>query len=284
MIPLKLKTVPARQGSLWVRQGFRVFFKRPMVFAALFAVFMFMVFLLALLPVVGSLLLLALLPLVTLVFMLATQLALRGQLPTPSAQVQPLRMDKPRRIALLKLGAIYAVATFAILALSDLIDGGAFDALMDALPAVQSKPEIVNAKLADPRLGLGLLLRTGLAGLLSVPFWHAPALVYWGGQGCAQSLFSSTLACWRNKGAFTVYSLTWLAAVMLFATLGSMVFGVLGQLPLFALAATPFSLMLTTVFYASLYFTFADCFEAGAPGAPPESIEPSPSPDTKETP
>jgi hypothetical protein len=269
MTAFKLTTVPARQGSVWARQGFRVFFKRPMVFAALFALFMFAVFVLALLPVVGPLLLLALLPLVTLAFMLATQATLAGELPTPAALFRPLRMDRPRRIAMLKLGAVYAVTTFGILGLSGLVDGGAFDALMDALPHVQTKPELVNAALADPRLGQGLLLRSALTSLLSIPFWHAPALVYWGGQGCAQSLFSSTLACWRNKGAFTVYMLTWVSAVLLFATLGSIVFGLLGQLPLFAVAATPFSLMLTTVFYASLYFTFADCFEAAAPIAAP---------------
>lgn len=273
MTAFKLATVPARQGSIWARQGFRVFFKRPMVFAALFALFMFAVFVLALLPVIGPLLLLGLLPLVTLVFMLATKATLAGELATPTALFSPLRMDRPRRIAMLKLGAIYALATFAILALSDVIDGGAFDALMDALPNVQTKPELVNAALANPRLAEGLLLRTALTSLLSVPFWHAPALVYWGGQGCAQSLFSSTLACWRNKGAFTVYMLTWVSAVMLFATLGSIVFGLLGQLPLFAVAATPFSLMLTTVFYASLYFSFADCFEA-APEAPPPAPDP----------
>jgi hypothetical protein len=276
MIPFTLKTVPARRGSAWARQGFAVFFKRPMVFAALFAVFMFMVFALALLPVVGSVLLLALLPLVTLVFMLATKAALAGELPTPAALARPLRMDRPRWLAMLKLGLIYAASTFAILSLSDLVDGGAFDALLAALPDVQSKPERFNAALADPRLSQGLLIRTGLTGLLSVPFWHAPALVYWGGQSCAQSLFSSTLACWRNKGAFTVYMLTWVAAVMLFATLGSLVFGLLGQMPLFALAATPFSLMLTTVFYASLYFTFADCFEAVAPNAPAAPADPPP--------
>lgn len=276
MIPFTLKTVPARRGAAWARQGFAVFFKRPMVFAALFALFMFMVFALALLPLVGSVLLLALLPMVTLVFMLATKAALAGELPTPAALVRPLRMDRPRQLAMLKLGAIYAAATFAILSLSDAVDGGAFDALMEALPDVQTKPEVFNAALADPRLSQGLLIRTGLTGLLSVPFWHAPALVYWGGQGCAQSLFSSTLACWRNKGAFAVYMLTWVSAVLLFATLGSMVFGLLGQLPLFALAATPFSLMLTTVFYASLYFTFADCFEAVAPNAPAPAADPPP--------
>lgn len=276
MIPFKLKTVPARQGSAWARQGFRVFFKRPMVFAALFALFMFAVFVLALVPFVGALLLLALLPVVTLAFMVATKSTLAGELTTPAALLRSLSMDRPRRLAMLKLGAIYAAATFAILGLSDWIDGGAFDALMDVLPEVQTKPELVNARLADPRLGQGLLLRTGLTALLSMPFWHAPALVYWGGQGCAQSLFSSTLACWRNKAAFTVYMLTWVAAVMLFAMLGSMVFGLLGQLPLFALAATPFSLMLTTVFYASLYFTFADSFEAAAPNPPPAPAEPAP--------
>jgi hypothetical protein len=269
MTTFKLATVPARQGSVWARQGLRVFFKRPMVFAALFALFMFAVFVLALLPVVGPLLLLGLLPMITLAFMLATQATLAGELPTPAALFRPLRMDRPRRIAMLKLGAVYAVTTFGILALSGMVDGGAFDALMDALPHVQTKPELVNAALADPRLGQGLLLRSVLTSLLSIPFWHAPALVYWGGQGCGQSLFSSTLACWRNKGAFTVYMLTWLSAVVLFATLGSIVFGLLGQLPLFAVAATPFSLMLTTVFYASLYFTFADCFEATAPIAAP---------------
>ena len=269
MTVFKLATVPARQGSVWARQGFRVFFKRPMVFAALFALFMFAVFVLALLPVVGPLLLLGLLPLVTLSFMLATQATLAGELPTPAALFRALRMDRPRRIAMLKLGAIYALTTFGVLGLSGIVDGGAFDALMDALPNVQAKPELVNAALADPRLGQGLLLRSVLTSLLSVPFWHAPALVFWGGQGCAQSLFSSTLACWRNKGAFTIYMLSWMSAVMLFATLGSIVFGLLGQLPLFAVAATPFSLMLTTVFYASLYFTFADCFEAAAPIAAP---------------
>jgi hypothetical protein len=269
MTTFKLNTVPARQGSLWARRGLQVFFKRPMVFAALFAMFMFLVFVLALVPLIGPLLLLGLLPLVTLAFMLATHATLAGELPTPAALLRSLRMDRPRRVAMLKLGAVYAVATFGILALSDVVDGGAFDALMEALPEMQRKPELVNAALADPRLGQGMLLRSALTSLLSVPFWHAPALVFWGGQGCAQSMFSSTLACWRNKGAFSIYFITWVSAVLLFATFGSIVFGLLGQLPLFAVAATPFSLMLTTVFYASLYFTFADCFEAAAPNAAP---------------
>jgi hypothetical protein len=260
---MKLQTVPAAHGVLWVRQGFGAFFKRPMAFAALFATFMFAVFVLALLPLVGGLLVLASLPLVTIAFMLATRVALDGQPPTPRVFVDPLRADRPRVVAMVQLGVVYALATLALIWLSDWIDGGAFDALMDALPELQQKPDAVAAKLAAPGLLPGMLVRFGLAGLLSVPFWHAPALVHWDGHGCAKALFSSTLACWRNRGAFAVYSLAWLALTIALGMAGGLVFTLLGQPGLFSIAAVPLTLMLATVFYVSLYFTFADCFVAG---------------------
>ncbi len=266
---MKLQTVPARHGALWVRQGFRVFFKHPMAFAALFAAFMFAVLVLALLPLVGPFMVLALLPLVSLGFMLATRIAVEGGSPTPRVFIEPLRVDRFRRLAMLQLGLIYAVTTFMVMWLSDLVDGGAFEALMDAMPAGQTKPETVAAKLDAPGLALGLLLRFGLAGLLSVPFWHAPALVHWDGHGCAKALFSSTLACWRNRGAFAVYSLVWLALILVFGMVGSLVFALLGQAQLFALAVVPMSLVFSTVFYVSLYFTFADCFVPGDPAPEP---------------
>ncbi len=259
---MKLQTIPARQGALWVRQGFQVFFKQPMAFAALFAAFMFAVFVFALLPVVGTLFVLALLPLVSLGFMIASRMALAGEFATPRVFIDPLRAPRPQAIAMVQLGLAYAVATFLIMFLSDRVDGGAFEALMDAMPGAQTAPQVVADKLAEPGLWLGLMLRLGLAGLLSVPFWHAPALVFWDGHGCAKALFSSTVACWRNRGAFTVYSLAWFGLVMAVGAGGSLVFGLLGQAQLFALAAVPMSLLLTTVFYASLYFTFADCFSA----------------------
>ena len=61
--------------------------------------------------------------------------------------------------------------------------------------------------------------RFGLAACLSVPFWHAPALVYWQGQGVGQALFSSTLAVWRCKGAFLMYSLAWVGVIAIFGAL-----------------------------------------------------------------
>jgi hypothetical protein len=256
---------------LWVRRGFRAFFKRPMAFAALFAVFMFGVFLLALLPVIGSALVLAALPLVSLAFMLGTSITVHGGFPTPRVFVDPLRVDRPRLMAMIELGLAYAVATYAVMLLSDLVDGGAFEALMDALPGTQTSPETVAEKIGAPGLAFGMLLRFGLAGLLAVPFWHAPALVYWDNHGCAKALFSSTLACWRNRGAFTVYSLVWFALISTFGILGTVVSTMVGQPQLLAVAAVPVSLIFSTVFYVSLYFTFADCFVAAESEVVPEA-------------
>ena len=257
---MKLLLAPARQGALWVRQGFGVFFKQPMAFAGLFAVFLFVVLALSLLPLIGPLLLLTLLPLGSLGFMIATQTALEGRFPLPRAFIAPLRSGRPQVLAIFKLGLIYAAATFLIMWLSDIVDGGALDALMEALPTSDTTPEVVASRLADPRLEAGMLLRLGLAGLLSVPFWHAPALVHWGGISWGKALFFSSVACWRNKAAFAVYSLTWAAVLLVFALLANLVFALFGQMQLLALAAMPASLIFSTVFYASLYFTFTGCF------------------------
>jgi hypothetical protein len=258
---MRLQTVPARQGIVWVRQGFRAFFRQPLAFSGLFASFLFAAFACALVPEIGTFIAVGLLPLVSVGFMLATRITLAGAYPTPRVFVDPLRGPRRQAIALIQLGVGYALATLAIMWLSDVLDGGAFEDLMDALPAGQTTPEAAAAKMAaDPRIELGLLLRFALAGLLSVPFWHAPALVHWDGHGWAKALFSSTIACWRNKGAFAMYSLTWFGVIMLIGIVSNLAFALLGLMQVMAVALVPISLMLSTIFYVSLYFTFADCF------------------------
>ena len=258
---MKLLTVPANRGVLWVRSGFRVFFGKPLAFAALFATFLLGAMLLLLLPGIGTLLLLTSLPLVSQGFMLATQRALAGQTPMAGVFIEPVRGRRPQAIAMLKIGLVYAVASLFIMWLSNQVDGGTFDALQAAMTAKTADTERLDVLLSDPRLSIGMLVRLGLASLLAMPFWHAPALIHWDAQGPAQSLFSSTVACWRNKGAFAVYGLTWAALVVLFSLLVNTVFMLLGAPQLVAVAALPAGLMFSTVFYASLYFTFTDCFE-----------------------
>ena len=269
---MKLQIVPARQGAQWVRAGFAVFFKRPLAYAALFLLFIFFGLVAMLVPLVGAWLLLAALPLVSLAFMLATHHALRGQPVGVAVFVEPLRVSRRRSVALAQMGLAYAVASLAIIWLSDVVDGGKFEALQDAMASGKGDAAAVAALLGDPQLLLGLVLRFGLATLLSLPFWHAPALVHWGDFDMRKALFFSTVACWRNMRAFAVYGLAWAGVILAFGVVANLFAVLLVQPQLIALAAIPAGLLFSTVFYASLYFTVNDCFAvepraaAAAPG------------------
>lgn len=278
---MKLRQVPAVRGAVWVRQAFAAFGHRPLAFAALFGAFLFAGLLFAMLPWVGPLLVLAALPLVSLGFMLATKRSLEGGFPSVAVFAEPLRGDRQVVVTLLRLGLIYAVGTLGVMALSDLADGGTFEALQEAMARTrqQGQGEAGNDEvarlLADPRLQRGMLVRFVLAVLLALPFWHAPALAHWAGQGAGQAIFSSTVACWRNRGAFVVYGLAWIGVILGFGIVANLLAALLGSPRIVALAAVPTGLLFSTVFYVSLYFTFTDCFAEGdAPDTvPPPAIE-----------
>jgi hypothetical protein len=108
-----------------------------------------------------------------------------------------------------------------------------------------------------------------------VPFWHAPALVFWDGHGCAKALFSSTVACWRNRGAFALYSIVWLGVMMAISLVCGLLFALVGSPDLLVTASVPLSLIIATIYYASLYFTFADCFVPNDSAPLPTLEEPS---------
>lgn len=259
---MKLQTVPAREGMRWARQGLQVVIARPLSFMGLFGVVLLGMLFVQILGWIGSLLLWACLPLITLGFMIATrQVVQQGGTPGFQVFVAPLRVEPGRTRAMWQLGALYALAMLFVIVVHGWIDDGRMAALQVAATSGNNTPETIGPLVADPRLQGGLLWFAVAASLLSVPFWHAPALVHWGGHTTAKALFSSTVACWRNKGAFLMYALTGVAAVTAFALVSSLVFALLGAPNLAAVVMMPAVLFFTVVFYASLYFTYAGCFE-----------------------
>lgn len=260
---LRLHTVAARQGLAWLRAAFATYARRPLGLTMLFVVFLFSAILVLALPYVGQIVVMGALPLLSLGYMVATRAVLGGGAAQPGHLIEALRGDTRRRAALLQLCALYALATIVILLLADAVDGGRFErvqlllATPDRTPADNAE---LDALFADDRLAWGLVVRFGLAALLAIPFWHAPALVHWGGQGVLQSLFSSTLAVWRNRGAMTVYVVAWVGLIGLFSVAVGTLFGLLGTRQLVGVVALPVGLAFTCVFYVSLYFTFVDVF------------------------
>ena len=263
---LRISDVPAQRGVAWVRESFALFLKSPFGFSLLFMLFLVAALMLMALPFVGALLLLAEMPLLTLGFAAATRAAQRGEAVHAGLLLEPFKGtgDRQRRSALLRLCLLYAAATAAVMLLAQAIDGGGFERLqvLFAAERTEANKAQIDALLDDPRLSSAMFLRVALIAALSVPFWHAPMLVWWNGQGLAQSLFSSTLACWRNKGAFAVNTLAWVGVSAGVGVAASLVVVLLGAPQLLTLVIPPVVLMLSVVFYISLYLMYADCFAA----------------------
>jgi hypothetical protein len=263
---LVLKPVQARQGPQWVLQALRVFARQPLGLAGLFGTFLFLALVLMLVPVLGGVLVLAAVPLLGLVMMMGTAAAVRGQRALPGLYLAPFRTDSERRRRLLTLCAAYGLLSLLVLLLSDAIDNGKLQEIQELMAGGRDDAntrERLRVLLSDPQLLGGLYARLGLTLLLSIPFWHAPALVWWGQQGAAQALFSSTLALWRSKGAFLAYVSTWVLLVAAIGILLGLVLQVLGLTSLMGVLAMPLGLTLSVLFYASLYFMFVHTFGTG---------------------
>jgi hypothetical protein len=261
-MPLLLKTVEARHGLRWARDAFGLFMKRPLAFTLMLMAFLFAASIAVYVPLLGNVLLVAAAPLLSLGFMVATQSALLGGPVGPSQFIEPLRGDRTKRRSLLLLCLIYGIAAVAIAALAYSMISDSALARIEATAGPEGAPmEDVIAAFSDPSVQTAKWLALLLAGLLSVPFWHAPALVHWGAQSVGQALFSSTLAVWRCRAAFGLYGMLWFG---LSVALGLVVmfFGLFVALPL--------GLLMTTVFYVSLLFTFNDSF-GSADLSPPET-------------
>ena len=261
---LHLQQVPAANGRLWIRHGFRVFQRQPLAFLGLMGLALLASLVLTALPVLGPVLGLMAIPLSSLGFMLATHLVLQKKRPTAGVFLAPLKLTPERRNRQLVLSASFALLALAILLGAGAIDGDATQAVME-LMAKNASPEEFATAASDPRILMGALLRLGGLALLSVPYWHAPALIHWGGQGVGQALFSSTLALWRNKAAFALNGLLWAAIFMALSGVITLVFTVLGLVQLAPFFMLVTGMMVWAVFYASLYFSFVDCFMFGAP-------------------
>ncbi len=263
-MPLILKSVEPARGVRWVRDGFSLFARRPLAFASMFVLFLLAIIVVELVPLAGRFVQMAALPLLSLGFMVAGQSALLGGPVKPTQFLEPLRGEPAKRRALITLCLIYGVCALLILLLCDAMSDSAMQRLQ-ALIAKGAPPAEVDAILAEPGVAQAMLVGALLGTLLSVPFWHAPALVHWGSHGVAQALFSSCLAMWRSKAAFVLYGLAWTGIIVLFGVVAALVFGLFGALQLASVVAMPAALLFSTVFYVSLLFTFNDSFGGDEP-------------------
>jgi hypothetical protein len=251
---MKLQILPARTGITWVKLGVKTFLKQPLALGGLFFMFMAATSFLSIIPLAGTVIALAIIPAATLGLMVAALEALRGKFPMPSILLTAFRVDKPRLRAMLTLGVMYAVCFLGIVMLVNAIDGGTFEQLD------LSSPEKTRAVMDSPAFQNAIVAGAGLYALLSILFWHAPALVHWYGISPTKAVFFSVVACLRNIGAYLMYGLTWMALLMAVSVVLGVVLGSFGMASLAKPILMAFALSMAAMIYTSVYFTFRDSF------------------------
>jgi hypothetical protein len=252
---MKLNILPPSQGAVWVKLGVKTFLRQPLALSGLFFLFMALMSILSMVPVLGSALALALLPAATLGLMAATQEASKGKFPMPTVLLSGFRAGRQELRSMLVLGAVYALGFLLVLACSALVDGGTFATLY--LLGGSAGAEV----LSDSSFRAAAVLALVLYLPLSLLFWHAPALVHWHGMSPLKSLFYSLVVCGRNLGAFFIYGMSWLAVFILVGTAIALVASLSGNEATVAAVLFPCALVMASMFFTSIYFTFADSFD-----------------------
>ena len=266
-VKVRLRSLPPAAGLFWIRRGIRAFLRRPAGFLGLFAFELVCLLVCRILPAPLALAATVLLPLIALGFMVATEDVLDDVPLRPSVFWTPLTLGTTARRALLTIGMIYVVSNLLILLVGDWLDNGEVRNFMQAMMTPRT-----DGKMPDlpPLSGAGfavLMLQSFGAALVAIPLWHAPALVHWGRQGAAQAIFSSIVAVWRTRGALAVYALGWFGIMFGVAFALSLLAALIGAVPAAFVLAPPLMMMLTTVFYISIWFCFVDTFEITSPTA-----------------
>ncbi|SFM21475.1 BPSS1780 family membrane protein [Variovorax sp. OV329] len=264
---MKLNIVPARNGSLWVRQGLQTFFRQPLAFVSLFFFFMAAVSIASQLPVIGGTVALVLLPTMTLGLMAAsasTQAVPGVRAPAGSVFMAAIRAVRQDIRPLLVLGGLYAVGFLLVMAISALADGGKFAGVY-----LLGRP-LTREAAQETDFQLALWIAMALYLPLSLAFWHAPALMHWHRVPPVKSIFFSAVACFRNFGALTLFGIVWLGVFVgagivislvtsIMVAAGAMGGGDAGS-AIGSVLMVGGALVMAAMFFASLWFSFRDSF------------------------
>ena len=263
-VKIRLRSLPPAAGLLWIRRGMRVFWRRPLGFVGLWLSFTLGLFLIAIVAAMTTplamLAVAAWVPLLTVGFMQATSDVLDDVKLRPAVFRAPFASTPQVARGMLVLMLIYVVAVAVLALCADAMDGGETRRWLLAAMTVppDGKPPVMVPMSATTESSIRFVM-LGLT-VVSIPLWYAPALVHWGRQGVAHALFSSVVAIWRTKGAFCAFVAGWLVVGFLFDAIVQVLGALLGPEAV-SLAALTGQMMLSIMYFASMWFGFTDTFE-----------------------
>ena len=247
MEPLHL---PTRQGWEWIKQGYALFMKAPLLWIVLLFICLIAAVSISSVPFVGQPLVSLLMPVVVVGLMAGCRALNQGE---ELELAHLLRGFKQHTSQLVTLGGISLVSQYLILGLMMAVGGTALVSVM-----MGSQPEPDPAVMIHTLAGtsFALLLGIVLFSLLMMAMQFAPLLVFFRSVPPLQAMRLSLLAFLYNVGPMLVYGLTFLFLAML------------ASLPMFL-----GWVVLLPIVFTSLYASYSDIFppvkeaDTSAPGS-----------------
>lgn len=234
---LDARQVNAANGWGWIVEGFALFRKSPVIWIALFFIYLLIGMVLSVVKIVGPIVLNLLAP----VFVAGFMLGCRALDKDEELEINHLFAGfKQHTAQLITLGGIYLAGVIIIVGI---MFAGTDNTVLHAI----FSGEKLNEQQAAAALGEGFFFTALLGMLLLVPlimaYWFAPILIAFHEVSPLDAMKQSFIACLRNVMPFFVYSLI----SMLLLIVAAMPFG-LGLL-----------IMIPTM-TASLYVSYKDIF------------------------
>jgi hypothetical protein len=258
---MKLKLVKASQGVIWVRQGVLACRQQTLGFVGLVGLSGFLMLLLLGLPEsIGPKLFVAITPMVWLGFMQATRRVVRGERITPMVMIEAIKAPDAPRLDFALLGVAYVFVTLLMLQLAQWLGPDP-----EALEAIMSSNKDAAEVLSNPLVQQDMLWHMILTVPVSLIFLHTPALVSWSRLSVPKAIFFSTVASWKNLGAFCVFGACWMGVMATVALIGQALMMLLPVPAVANVLLVAGGMWVAAAFYASLYFAVVDCFEPQSP-------------------
>lgn len=254
-----MQTTPAMIGWTWAKQGIALFRKQPAELISVFLAYLFFMFAVALLPLLGKILPFLLTPVFSMAFMQAGVQVEQERRVYPGVLLTGFRSAALPGLCI--LGLFYLLAAYLAAASSTMIDGGIFW-------------KVIHGEMKlDPKLAResGMPMAMQFAGMVYslalLPLWFAAPLMAWKNMSVGKAIFYSVVTVKRGLRAFVVYGLSWVVITGILPSLISSVIALLfGPLPaIFVLLAL--WVVLTMAMYCSFYPTYTYTFGKPYPTA-----------------
>ena len=234
---MEAKRLNALRGWEWIKQGYALFMKAPLLWMVLLMICLAAAIGLSTLPVVGEPLLTLLMPVGMIGLMYGCRMLERGE----ELELVHLFSGFQRRMAhLVTLGGISLVSQFLIFGLMILAGGAALVSIL-----MSGEPVTDPAVMVQTITGAGLAVLIGIVlfSLLMMAMQYAPMLVYFNNAPPIAAMKLSVSAFMRNIGPMLVYVTTY------------MFLAILASLPMFL-----GWLVLLPLTFTSLYASYRDIF------------------------